>query len=246
MLNLTYSSIRVSRNRPVISSVTTLEEGTGLIASRVNGELQVGPSVGAANTEEFAGFALNERTAPALFPSVLLSQVVVLVTGTTYGVSLPRPVVGAVRVAYTTSGTALTLSGSGGTAAPNAGEYRITSGNIVEVNVADLAKKINITFKYSPTIQDILTLGGDNSPTTFLSIVQFTGNTGVIEEGVIFTSFFDVAIDWANWTPTVGLKLAANGVITSAAGTGATITRGRVVAAPTTDIPFLGVDFAIV
>jgi hypothetical protein len=239
MLDLAKSEIRVSRNRDVASGVTSLEEGVGLMAVRAGGILTVNRGAGAANTEEFAGVALHERQAPALMPIVIQSKVVLISTGL-WGVVLSRAVVGTPRVTYVATGTALTVAGG----APAAGEYRIVGGTTVEVNSADLAKTIQITYTYTPTVADLMLLGGDNSPTTFASLPGIISVVGVIEQGLVYTSNFDPTINWDAWTPTIGLKVAANGIFTSAAGTGATV-NGRVVQAPNVDSPFLGIDFSV-
>jgi hypothetical protein len=239
MLNLSLCGVRVSRNRAVASGVTSLEEGIGLIAVRVAGQVTVKPGVGGANTEEFAGVALNERTAPTLAPLVYRAKVV-LVTSGQWGVVLNRNVVGTPRVVYTASGTALTASGGG---APTAGQYRVVNNNVVEVNTADLGKEIEVTYTYAPTIADLYQLGGDNSPTTFATLPTLIGVTGVIEEGLVYTTNFDPSADWAGWTPASTIKVGANGVF-QIGGTGASV-KGRVMHAPSVDIPFLGIDFSV-
>ncbi len=229
--------IRVSNPYGVAAGVTAVEEGRALIGVRENGTLKAKIAVGGANTEEFIGFALNERTAPSIFPLVLENEVVVLLEAGKWGVQLPKTLTGTPRVSYVSSGTALTVASG----APAAGEYRVV-GSQIEVNTADLGKALRIVGNYVPNIADLMYLGGDNSPTTFSTITSLIDTTGVIEQGVVYTSNYDVTVDWASWTPATGLKAVANGVV-STSGTGATI-RGRVVQAPTQDIPFLGIDFS--
>jgi hypothetical protein len=238
MLNLSLCGIRVSRNRDVASGVTSIEEGVGLIAVRVNGVPTVKPGVGSANTEEFAGVALNERTAPTLAPLVYRAKVV-LVTSGQWGIVLNRNVVGTPRVIYTATGVALTAAGG----APTAGQYRVVTNNIIEVNTADLGKELEVTYTYAPTVADLYQLGGDNSPTTFATLPTLIGVTGVIEEGTVFTTNYDPSADWAGWTPASSIKVGANGVF-QIGGTGATV-KGRVISAPSVDIPFLGLDISV-
>lgn len=238
MLSLSQSAPRVTRNRIINSSVTTIEEGQGLTVTRVAGEVTV--KVGAsANTDEFAGVALYERTAPSLFPSVYKARVTLISAGL-WGVLLPRNVVGSVRVIYTSNGTALTLDVGGSF---DAGEYKITNSNIIEVNSADLGKELQITYTYAPTTSDLMQIGGDNSPTTFAPLPTEIGVTGVVEEGVVYTSNFDPTADWANWTPATAIKVGTNGIF-QLGGTGATV-KGRVISAPNVDQPFLGIDFSV-
>lgn len=238
MLYNSLCQMRVTDPISVATGVTKIEEGRALIGVREGGTLKAKASVGAANTEEFIGFALNERTAPEIFPHVMENAVVILLEAGKWGVNLPKTPVGTPRVAYAATGAALTAAAG----APNAGEYRVT-GSQIEVNSADLNKKLNIVFNYVPNIADLMYIGGDNSPTTFSTITSLIDKTGVIEQGVVYTSCYDVTIDWASWTPAIGLKATANGVVGVGAGTGATI-RGRVIQAPTQDIPYLGLDFS--
>lgn len=236
MLNLSFCKIRVSATRPLAVGQTSLDEGLALMAVRDStGTLTVKPTSG-TSTDEFAGFSMSERQLPTIFPQVFVGNVVLLSTGV-YGVQLPRAIVGTPRVSYTSNNTGLT-SNSG----LAAGQYFATATpGQVTVNAGDLGKSLTIIYNYSPTIQDMFYLGGDNSPTTFTTMAGVIGATGVIESGEVYTSYYDTSIDWLSWTPTVGLKGVANGIVTTAAGTGATI-KGRVVMTPNTDFPFLGID----
>lgn len=248
MLNLSKCDPRRTTSRPVAAGVGAIEEGVGLNGVLESGILKLKPGVGAANTEAFAGFALNERTAPTTFPMVLQDQTVVLIESGVRGIRIPKAVVGTPQIRYAATNVALTEYTADADALLEAGEYKITTasdgGNIIEVHADDLAKKLNVIYTYTPNISDLYMLGGDNSPVTFSTITGIIGETSVIEEGVVYTSNYDVTVDWASWTPATGLKLGANGVVKTS-GNGATIV-GRVVEAPTQDSPFLGIDFAVV
>ena len=242
MLKLSYCEIRVSRPRDVAAGVTTIEEGVGLMAVREQGITKVKPSTGAANTDEFAGFAMNERTAPSLFPMVFQGKVVLLSAGK-WGFNLPKAPVGTPRVTYDATGAVIPVYTADSDSVLEVDEYKIT-GTVFETTVDALGKLINVVYNFSPTFADLQVLGGDNSPTTFSTLASLIGITGVIESGLVYTSNFDPSIDWANWTPAIGLKSVANGVITTLAGTGAII-KGRVMAAPSVDMPFLAIDFSV-
>ena len=243
MLKLSSCKIRVSDTFDIAAGVVSLEEGLGLIAVRENGKLKVKAGLGAADTEEFAGISLSERTAPTIFPLILTEAVVVLLETGKWGVRLPRPIVGTPQIRYAATNVALTLYTADSDSLLEAGEYQPSS-DYIQVVEADLGKKLNVIANYAPTIQDMHTLGGDNSPTTFAPMTSVLGATSAITSGTVYTSNYDVTIDWANWTPAVGLKVKANGVIGSGTGTGATI-KGRVVEAPTQEQPFLGFEFSV-
>ena len=64
---------------------------------------------------------------------------------------------------------------------------------------------------------------------------------GVIDaSGFLYTDQFDASVNWAAVT---GIKLAANGQLTSQAGAGAAIV-AYVVSLPTQEVPFLGLEFS--
>lgn len=245
MLHLSKSDPRRSTSRPVAAGVGALEEGIALIASRENGVLKVKPGVGSSNSEEFAGFVLNERTAPALFPRVLENQTIVQFEAGRYGVRIDKPVVGVPRIVFASNNVALTEYTADLDAILEAGEYKISTasdgGNVIETVVGELGKKLNIIYNYAPTVIDLIQLGGDNSPVTFSTITSIIGETSVIEEGTVYTSNFDVTVDWIN-TAGSAIKVGANGVL-KASGNGASVPGARVIEAPTQDTPFLGIAF---
>lgn len=248
MLHLSKSDPRRTTSRPVAAGVGAIEEGIGLIAVREGGIMKVKPGVGAANTEEFAGFAINERTAPANFPLVRENQSVVLLETGIWGIRIPKAVVGTPRITYSATNVALTEYTADLDSVLEAGEYKLatlTNGDYsIQVVEADLGKKLNVIYSYAPTVADLMMLGGDNSPVTFSTITGIVGETGVFEEGVVYTSNYDVIVDWANWTPAAPIKIGANGVVKTS-GNGATVPGGRVIEAPTADSPFLGISFRV-
>lgn len=245
MLLLSKSDIVKSRTRPLAAGVFTMPEGAGLISVREGGLLKVKVAAGAADSEVFAGFALNERAAPSLFPAVIENATVVLVAAGKWGVVINRPVVGTARVSYASSGTALTLD-AGSTF--DGGEYKVSTlpdgRTFIEVVEADLGKKLNIVYTYTPTIDDLMFIGGDNSPVTFSNITSIIQETGVIEGGTVYTSDFDPTVDWAGLAASTAIKLGANGIVKTA-GNGATIPNARIIEAPSADQPFLGIEFSL-
>lgn len=238
MINLAASVI--VRTAPMNTSLASgaIEEGAALLQFLEANDVVVKISDG-GTTLDFAGIAVSERTAPALFPVVTDPLTVVALPGSVHGVDIGRIPAQVGRVTYA-DGTALTL---GATSTP--GNYAV-SGSQILVNVADLAKRLVITYTFVPTIQDIIALGGDNTPTTVGSMVSaLKGVTVVKAAEKLLTSFFDATVNWGAWVPGTGLKAAANGMITIGSGTGVTIPGGKVVHAPTADEPFLGIAFNV-
>jgi hypothetical protein len=241
MIDFANSKIVRRAMENVALATTGLEEGVALLGLMEDGEYVVKLSDGTTNLS-FAGFAQSERQTPTLLP-VCRQYKALNLTGGGVGFVLPRANVGGVVVRYTDgNGTKLTL----GSSTPSAGEYYI-SGTTVTVNVADLNKLIQMTWMFSPTQADILAgVGGDNTPTTVGTLVGQYRTTNVIKEADdLRISNFDPAIDWDAWVPATGLKVAANGIVTTAAGTGVAITGARVVHAPDTDSEYLGIAFRV-
>lgn len=238
MLNLAASVIVRTAPMNTASTAGAIEEGAGLLQTLENGEVVVKISDGTTNLD-FAGIAVSERTAPALYPVVTEPTTVVTLASGAKGIDLGRVPASVGRVTYA-DGTALTLG-----TVPDAGEYKVVGTTIV-VNTADLGKKLVVTYTFVPTVQDIIALGGDNTPTTVGSMVSaLKGVTVVKSAEKLITSFYDTTVNWGAWVPATGLKVAANGIITIGSGTGVAIPGGKVVKAPTADDPFLGIAFSV-
>jgi hypothetical protein len=105
----------------------------------------------------------------------------------------------------------------------------LTAGNVVRV-----------TYQYATTSVQSRSMQGDVQPGGYAG--QIVGQTGVVKRGTIFTDQYDAS---KNWAAATSIKLAANGHITDQSGTGCTIP-GYVVSAPSTDTPYLGIEFSAV
>lgn len=244
MIDFATSKIIRRTTENISAASAAIEEGQALIYALEDGEAVVKISDG-STTAAFAGFGQSERNTPTLLARCDRFKVITLPNSAGVGFILPRPIVGTPLLKYNNgAGTVIALSADN---TPGAGEYYIdATGMIVTFEAGDLNKYVQITWKFSPTAADIMAgVGGDNTPTTTGSLVSFYRATGVIKQADdLRISNFDPAVNWDAWTPSVGLKAAANGIVTSGSGTGVTIA-GRVVHAPDTDSEYLGLAFNV-
>ena len=240
-----YSDLQVVRDYTVAStSVGLIEEGSALISVLDGSNWNVLLSQGVANTETFAGFAINERRNPIVMTTV--DTLTVSQVGSAYTVTLSQLPVGNITVilgAVQSTGLALIKAGS----LTADGLHYTLSGQTVAVDannassVSNVGATIIATYQYSPTMQQIYMAGGWNAPGSYNSINQVVGTTGVVTQGSVFLDKFEPGDNWAGWTPAATIKAKANGILTMASGaTGATV-NARIIAVPTADIPYLGV-----
>ena len=97
---------------------------------------------------------------------------------------------------------------------------------------------VTITYKYAMTVLQSTTMYGHVQPGGYSGTPL--QQVGLVKRGLIYTNCIDMSVDWSKST---SIKLAPNGLITQQDGTGATID-GYVVALPTAEVPFLGLEFS--
>jgi hypothetical protein len=95
-----------------------------------------------------------------------------------------------------------------------------------------------VTYKYALSAVQARALQGDVQPGGYAG--EYVGQVGLLKRGIIYTSEFDAAVNWAAATE---IKLGVNGIITDQTGTGAAI-KGYVVSVPNVETPFLGIEFS--
>jgi hypothetical protein len=98
--------------------------------------------------------------------------------------------------------------------------------------------EVIVTYKYALSVVQARSLQGDVQPGGYSG--AYIGQIGLIKRGLIYTSEFDASKDWSAAT---ALKAAAGGQVTDQSGTGITIP-GYIVAAPTSEVTFLGLEFS--
>jgi hypothetical protein len=197
-------------------------EGQALVRAPGAPASGVTPSMAANDEEIFAGFAIAGVSA-APMPLSYASKVEEFIVPASGVVALAfTPVAGQLFAFNVTTGLAIaspTIVGKTITG--------LTAGNTVRV-----------TYHYALSAVQARTLQGDVQPGGYAG--SYVGQVGLIKRGVIFTSEFNASVNWAAAT---GITLAANGKISDQTGTGAII-NGYVVAVPSQETPFLGIEFS--
>lgn len=197
-------------------------EGQALIRVTAAPAQGVTVSAGAAN-EIFAGFAVMGTSAAPLPALYATKQETFVVPGSGIVQLAMTPVAGQLAVFDNTAGAAVsspTVVGSTVTT--------LTAGNTVTV-----------TYKYALSVVQSRAQQGDVQPGGYAG--AYVGQVGVAKRGTIYIDQFDASKNWAAATL---LKLAANGQITDQSGTGVALAGAYVVAVPTKEVPFLGLEFS--
>ncbi len=203
------------------AGATIAQDGVALSGVMTAGKFGVRPSTAAA--EKFVGFATTRTSAaPFALVSVVKVETLTAVAGV---VTVSRtPVASTTRVNLVTTNASGTVSDVTGKA------VTITSG---------AAQTYRVTYRTLVTAAEAEMLAGNTVPGGYAG--NKWGLVGVAQQGVIFTSQFDTAIDWSASTPPA-IQLGAAGQLTNG-GSGTTLD-AYVIHAPTAEYPFLGISFS--
>lgn len=234
MLNLANTRQFQSGAFNVAKDVIGLGEGVALVAEYLNGECFVRPSTGKKG-EQFIGVSLHNVT----HDSVLSHTEVLPVKNGIVTLSM-TPIDGSLT-GYETNGSFVDNSSFApytGVTEDISSDTTITvstSSTSFEVALVDAnATSIVVTYKYSPTVQQVRSLVGDQYP----GILQVSalGQTGVIVSGQVFTSYFDTTCDWSEPN---AVYLAEGGEFTTNE-TGTLLSNVFVIQSPSVGSGFLG------
>ena len=220
MIHTPLSSITRSREAPLKTDVAIATEGQALVADYTGGAFGVKPAAGVAN-EKFVGFTWNHTSMYSYIEPSLAFGEEFLVPGSNVITLARTPVANSVFVRDLATGLAVVIAGVVGK------DVTLTDGDGLTVSVI---------YRFLPTPVDNVFKQGHAKP------AGYTGNiyrqTGYASAGALYTSHFDTGADWAL---TSTMRLGANGlVVNSGAGT---IIDGYVIALPSQDYPFLGLQF---
>jgi len=219
---LPFSKFVDSAEAVVAPGAVILAEGQALVRASGAAAAGVLPSTGQAS-DIFVGFAIA-GTSAAPFPESYTNKVEEFTVPASGIVTLQlTPVAGQVFVFDKTTGAAAT-------------GYTVTGANISGLTNGD---DVVVTYKYAVSVIQLRALQGDVQPGGYVG--AYVGQIGVIKRGLVFTSEFDAS---KNWAAATAIKLAANGQVTDQSGTGNAITGAYVVAVPSQDQPFLGLEFS--
>jgi len=212
--------------------VLTMAGATSAFSSTVGGIGTVSVSAG-ASTDIFAGLALNVYKVPTTAKYV---DVITVPSASPYTSVLSfAPVSPSTTTisAVTETGTALTYN-----AGLSSAQFSVTASTTINFNSAQAGNTYYVTYNYSLTVAEALTLFGDGyvwkrEPS------QVTQTIGAVTRGIIYTDAFDPSSNWYQAQPSP-LYTGASGVITLSTTSTVTIP-GRVVQAPSNAFPYLGV-----
>lgn len=218
-LYLPQTKIEFSSDMKLAPGVIIQAEGAALVRANNAQSAGVLASTG-TSADKFVGFSLA-GTSAAPFAEPFANKVQRFVAaGTTF--KLARPAV---------AGQALVW---------NVTDSTIESGATVTGDqVASLTngKEYTVTYKYALTVQEAVVLAGDVQPGGYSG--NLYGQVGVVTRGLIFTSEFNAAVNWAAAT---AVKLNANGQLTDQTGTGVEI-NAVIEGVPSEDYPYLALRF---
>lgn len=198
-------------------------DAEGMVLVRANGAQAAGvlPSTG-GTSEVFAGFSLAGTSAAPFLEGFTNKQETFVVPATGKVTLQFAPVPNQVFVYDVTAGAAV--------ASPT-----VTGKSITGLTVGD---EVVVTYKYALSVVQARSLQGDVQPGGYSG--AYIGQIGCIKRGVVYTSEFDASKDWNAAT---SVKAAAGGQVTDQTGTGITL-NAVIIAAPTSEVAFLGLEFS--
>lgn len=203
-------------------AVSPLQDGTPLVFGLEGGVRVVSPSAGAAG-EVLAGFSFAQTSAAPVLPT----DAVRVESGTADAngviVLQKAPLAGQVTAVNASTGAAITIDS--------------VSGKTVDMAAAGANANVVVTYRTALTVAEAVSLVGHQQPGGYSGATY--GQTGVAQQGVIYTDRIDAGVNWAAAT---AIKLDAGGTLTDQTGAGVAID-AKVVAVPTADYPFLGLQF---
>lgn len=234
MLNMSCTLIHKSREIPFVPGCQVNEEGVPLVLELVDGKEAVKAFEGSSDLTKgakFAGFSYSETLTP-----LTANQQITTVTDENGVVILPyEPITGQISVYTEAANGTLTRVESSKVTIDTTLPRKITIADAKEV-------KVNIVYKYLPTIQSIFFDHRVLIPT--VSASAMTQSTGVILDGEVWTDKIDLASDFD--TATNKLYVSADGVVAAAATvptTGIEIPNATVIGTPNVSQGFLGIRF---
>ena len=231
MLNLSACTIIETRPVELAEGITSLQEGCALVYVLENGISKMKPSRGAAG-EFYAGVSLGNPVIPTRSNKI---EQVKVPAASPYTVTLARAPLADPFVAVEAAGAnpRVVLAKAG---AASATEYAI-SGSVVTFHSSFAGRTVTVMYPYSISYSEVVQgiAGFDASRVTDLTSVP---TFGCIAVGEVFTDMFDPSVDWASFSSSNRIKLAANGMFTIG-GSGTTV-EGVVTAVPSVTNGYLG------
>ena len=222
MFYLPNTKVQLSHDSLVAPGAVFTSEGQAAVRAAGNTAAGVQPSAGTAG-EVFAGFVIAGGSS-APFAEPYFNKIEEFVVPSTGSVTLARsPITGQYSVYNKATGAAVT-----GTTLTD---------NVISGLTAGMS--IKVVYKFALTVIERQALQGNVEPGGYAGAQ--VGQIGTIVKGIVYTSNFDTS---KNWAAATAVKLAANGQLTDQSGSGVTIP-AFVIALPSVEIPYLGLEFDI-
>ena len=228
MLYFPKTRIADSVERAIATGQTVDVEGCALVAVLSGGVFGVQKGSD-TSTDKFAGVSLASTINSTAYAYV---EDVTVGAGATYTLTLTQQA-NTLLVWDITANAALTQVGT----TPNAGEVKVAA-TLLTFHAGAIGHALRITYKYTPTVQQVRAIQGDEPAGRAASFSM--GTVGVITRGDVMTTEFNTAVNWNVANPVIAL--GASGQFTIG-GTGAVVT-GYVTSVPTPDSPYLGLHFS--
>lgn len=215
---------QVSQEEVLAAGAVLPSEGCVLVRAVVNGQPCVRPS-GTGTTEVFAGIAQTNTSMHVFAEATAVRVETITLNGAGFAELGQSPLAGTSYVWNETDGAAVL-----------AAAFVITGSTIT--SAANAGKVITITYTHAQSVLQARARMGDVQPGGYAGYQ--TGTVSSIRRGVVYTNQFDTSVSWAITTP---VSFGANGKLTTVSPTGE-IPHGVVVALPSAEFPYLGIDFA--
>jgi hypothetical protein len=233
MLDFSRTRIEKTRAAAILSSVEVAQEGLCLQMTLSGGKEYCRPSDATANSQ-FIGISWGERFGPP----ATVAKVEVVHTGSDAKATLSKEATGNTEM-FVSLGTAYGTLMAHDAGTPDNTEYKLESDKKTLTFHADHADKdVFVVYRYNLTVIEAQVLIGDAFPGQRSH--AFIGQAGMITGGIVYTDFFDPAINWAAVDLTTEVIVGgANGRLTT--GTGCSLAgNAHVISAPTAGDPWLG------
>ena len=210
---------------PLAATAVPAQEGQALVRSFSGNTFGAAISTGAAG-ENFLGFLIAQISAVPFQQVTAVKTERFTLPAAPKTITLSKtPIAGTTFVFNITTGVV---------AAPDS-----VTGNVVDLTTAGLAGNIyDVTYRYNLTVLEAKSRNGDVVPGGWNGYV--TGTVSDVQGGRIYTDQFDSS---KNWALSTAVKLGANGLVTDQSGAGTAI-NSSIIAVPTVDYPFLGIEFS--
>lgn len=230
MINFNYGRVDRSTVRDVSASTVITDEGMALVLDPTapnTVRLSTGNS-----TDQFCGVSISQQTNPSFFPQLET------LTGVAGSITLSfTPIAGSIYAYDQTTAAALTVVTSG---TPTSGQVKVV-GTAVTLYSGTPTDTVFFQYRYVPTTVQAMALQGTILPGGDSGAV--INKVGVLVAGDVYTSIYDTSVAWSSTAENV-VKLAANGLFTTA-GSGATLSPGvKVISVPSATNPYLGLSIS--